>query len=91
MTALREDEAAYIAAGQCGKAVAELIEFAREGEASSTCAFDDSDTCEMLADALRTALQIDLDRELRRSPNSERAQLQAEVVVILSRFLDGWA
>jgi hypothetical protein len=91
MTALREDEAAFVAVSQCGKVIAELVEFGREGEASDTCAFDDSDTCEMLADALRTTLEIDLQRELRRHPESERAALQTELIACLSRFLEGWA
>ena len=91
MRALTEDRAAFLAIKQCGKAMAELAEFACEGEASEHSAFDDADTCEMLADALRTTLEIDLERERRRDPTSERGTLQAELIATLNRFLEGWA
>lgn len=91
MTHLTEHEAAIAAARNCAAATTELLAFAREGEASNHFAFDDADTCEMLADALRTALQIDLERELRRNDQSERAPMQRDVIASLDRFLEGWA
>ncbi|GAB7553157.1 hypothetical protein NRB_26630 [Novosphingobium sp. 11B] len=91
MTVLTEPEAATRAARDCSLAAAQLLIFAMGGESTQVRAFDDPDTCETLAEALRTTLEIDLEREHQRSVRSGRADLQVDLIAALNRFLEGWA
>ena len=91
MTHLTEEEAAMLAAQNTAMATASLLDFAREGEAQPGHAFQTPDTCELLADALRTAIQIDVDRQRQAFPGNTRIELQTDVVTVLDRFLEGWA
>jgi hypothetical protein len=74
---------ALAAASQAGKAVAELIRFAREG-GSHPGPFGDVEVIEKLCDALKLAIEVDCAGDFR---DDDLRQLHGAAC----KFLDGWA
>lgn len=88
MTHLTNTEAAIVAAAQASEATAELLRYAREGADSERRAYGEAEPVEMLAEALKLAIEIQLgDKPI---ATDERAKLDG-LHATLTDFIEGWA
>jgi hypothetical protein len=89
---LTEDEAALEAAVQSSRATAELLRFAREGEYSTSFAFDTEVTASLAA-ALLLAVGLETPRLpalIKQFGSHGEPELVADLTNALRRFLAGW-
>lgn len=85
-------ETAIVAAHQAVDAAAELLRFAREG-AACNWPFGDAEPLEKLAEALKIALEIELEHiECQTHPDfADEKQMKGQMLAACTRFIEGWA
>lgn len=89
MTHLTNTEAAILAAMQASTASAELLRIAREREHQLTVSFRETEPVHNLADALKLAIEIEIDERVGLTDDEEQ-QLR-QLLAPVNEFRKAWA
>lgn len=81
---------AVSAAGQATEAVAELLRFVREGAQHRRPPFGDVEVVELLADALKLALEVEGAEIGNALVHPDDTECRNQLLGAVTRFLEGW-